>query len=110
MISKLRSTITRLFRKSPKPVPRFVIILTAQCRDQLAEQLHCNIQKGHEGIIYFLGLTTGTTSFALLAVCPRATTTPGSVDVTAVEIGKVIRLAAEAELQVVGSVADPGPP
>ena len=104
MISKLWSTILHRFRKSPKPVPRFVVILTAQCRDQLAEQLHCNTQRGLEGIIYFLGLTTGSTSLALLAVCPKSTTTPGSVDVTAIEIGKAVGLAAETELQVVGQL------
>ena len=78
--------------------------MTAQCRDRLAEQLRCNTQRGHEGIIYFLGLTTGTTSLALLAIRPRSTTTPGSVDVTAIDIGRVVGLAAETELQVVGQL------
>lgn len=110
MIGKFWSKILRPFRKVPKPTPRFVVIMTDQCRDQLVGQLHFNIHEGHEGVIYFLGLTTGATSLALSAVCPKSTTTPGSFDVAAVEIGKVIELATALELQVVGQLhTHPGP-
>lgn len=78
--------------------------MMTQCRDRLPEQLCGSIQQGHEGIVYFVGLTTGTTSLALEAVLPEATTTPGSVDVSAAEIGKIIHLAAALGLQVVGQL------
>ena len=58
----------------------------------------------HEGIVYFVGLTTGTTSLALSAMLPETVATPGSVDVAAHEIGKIVRAAAGAGLQVVGQL------
>ncbi len=78
--------------------------MTTQCRDELTDKLRGNIRRGHEGIVYFVGLTTGSTSLALFAVAPEADATAGSVDVSALELGKVIRLAAMAELQVVGQL------
>ena len=78
--------------------------MTTQCRDQLTEKLRGSVRRGHEGIVYFVGLTTGSTSLALSAMAPEADTTAGSVDVSAVALGKVIRLAAMAELQVVGQL------
>lgn len=104
MIRKFWSATIRLFRRSPQPLPRFTVVMTTQCRDRIAKQLCGNIQRGHEGIIYFVGLTTGTTTLALLGIPPEATSTPGSVDVTAAEIGKVVRAAAAWELQVVGQL------
>ena len=62
------------------------------------------MEQRHEGIIYFIGLTTGSTTLALSGVIPEAVSTPGSVDVAAMEIGKVGRLAMHAGLQVVGQL------
>ena len=104
MIKKLWSTIVRRFRRTQQPLPRLTVVMTTQCRDRLAGQLYGSIQRGHEGIVYFVGLTTGTTTLALAGVLPEATTTPGSVDVSATEIGKVVRLAAASGLQVVGQL------
>ena len=78
--------------------------MTTQCRDQLTEQLRGSVRRGHEGIVYFVGLTTGSTSLALSAMAPEADASAGSVDVSAVELGKVIRFAAMSELQVVGQL------
>ena len=78
--------------------------MTTQCRDKLTEQLRGSARRGHEGIVYFVGLTTGSTTLALSSMAPEADATAGSVDVSAVELGKVIRFAAMAELQVVGQL------
>ena len=78
--------------------------MTTQCRNQITEKLRGSVRRGHEGMVYFVGLTTGSTSLALSAMAPEADATSGSVDVSAVELGKVIRLAAMAELQVVGQL------
>ena len=78
--------------------------MTIECRDQLTQQLRGSARRGREGIVYFVGLTTGSISLALSSMAPEADTTAGSVDVTAVELGKVIRYAAMAELQVVGQL------
>ena len=78
--------------------------MTDQCLEELTEKLRGSIWRGHEGIVYFVGLTTGSTSLALSAVAPEADATAGSVDVSALELGKVIRFAAMAELQVVGQL------
>ena len=78
--------------------------MTTQCRDQLTRQLRESIQRKVEGIVYFVGLTTGDTSLALSSMAPEAEATARSVDVSAAELGKVIRFAALAELQVVGQL------
>ena len=104
MIGRLWTALERPFRRTPQPPPRYAVVMTIQCRDQLTEKLRGGIRRGHEGIVYFVGLTTGSTSLALSAVAPEADATAGSVDVSAVELGKVIRVAAMAELQVVGQL------
>ena len=104
MMGRLWATVTRRFRQTPQPLPRHTVVMTTQCREQLTEQLREGVLRGHEGIVYFVGLTTGSTSLALSSVAPAAEATAGSVDVSAIELGKVIRFAAMAELQVVGQL------
>ena len=48
---------TRPFRRTPQPLPRYTVVMTTQCRDQLTEQLRGSVRRGHEGIVYFVGLT-----------------------------------------------------
>ena len=78
--------------------------MTTDCRDRLTEELHRSACDGREGIVYLVGLTTGTTTLALAAACPEAAATVTSVDVDARELGKIIRQAASAGLQIVGQV------
>ena len=104
MIRKLWSAIIRPFRRTPQPLPRRTVVMTTQCRNLIAGQLRGSMQQLHEGIIYFIGLTTGTTTLALSGVVPQTASTPGSVDVAASEIGKIVRAAAESGLQVVGQL------
>ena len=104
MIGRFRAALSRPFRRTPQPLPRYTVVMTTQCRDRIPDQLCGSVRRGHEGIVYFVGLTTGSTTLALSAMAPEADATPGSVDVSAMELGKVIRLAAMAELQVVGQL------
>ena len=104
MIGRLWSAILRLRRPTPQPILRFTVVMTAQCRDRIPKELRESIRRRHEGIVYFVGLTTGTTTLALSVTLPKATTTPGSVDVSALEVGKVVRATAMAGLQVVGQL------
>ena len=96
--------VKRPFRRAPKPLPKLTVVMTTKCRDRIPTQLRGSIQQWHEGIIYFIGLTTGTTTLALSGVVPRAASTPGSVDVAPLEVGKIVRAAAESGLQVVGQL------
>ena len=100
----LRSAVERLRRAAWRPRSTFAVRMTTHCRDQVTEHLHKSAQRRHEGIVYFVGLTNGTTSAALYAMLPEADATSGSVDVSARELGKIIRAASEAGLQVVGQL------
>ncbi|MDE0077731.1 MAG: hypothetical protein OXO50_09440 [Caldilineaceae bacterium] len=104
MLRELWRALTQPFRQTPQPLPNFTVVITAQCHDQLAEQLRESIQQGYEGIVYFVGLTTGFTTLALAAMSPEVSATPGSVDVSAPELGKIIRFASLSGLQVVGQL------
>lgn len=96
--------LTRRLRRPRPPLRPLVVVMTARCRDVVAAALHTSLKAGHEGVVYFLGLTTGTTALAVSAVIPDATTTPGSFDVDKPELGKIIRAASLAGLQVVGQI------
>ena len=104
MLRKFCAALTRPFRRSSQPLPSFTVVMTTQCRDQLTEQLRGSVQQGHEGMVYFVGLTTESTTLALSAMIPKVSATPGSVDVSPLELGKVIRFAALSGLQVVGQL------
>ena len=104
MLGKYWRAITRPFRRTSQPLPRLTVVMTTQCRHQLTKQLRGSVQQGHEGIVYFVGLTTGSTTLALSAMIPKVSATPGSVDVSSAELGKVIRFAALSGLQVVGQL------
>ena len=104
MMGRFWEALARPFRRTPQPLPRYTVVMATQCRDQLTQQLRGSARRGLEGIVYFVGLTTGSTSLALSAMAPEVDATAGSVDVSAVELGKVIRFAALAELQVVGQL------
>ena len=104
MIRRLRSTIVQLLHPARHRHSQFRVRMTTHCRDQTAQYLRTSARVGHEGIVYFVGLTNGRTTAALYAVRPEAHSTPRSVDVSAPQIGKIIRSASEAGLQVVGQL------
>ena len=104
MTGRFWAALARPFRRTSQPLPRHTVVMTTQCRDQLTRHLRGSVLRGHEGIVYFVGLTTGSTSLALSAMAPETDATVGSVDVSAVELGKVIRFSALADLQVVGQL------
>ena len=104
VLRRLWSAFGRARRSPRSPRRRLTVVLSTQCLDQLALLLRDSLERGHEGIVYFVGLTTGTTTLALSAMRPQAAATPESVDVAALELGKIIREAALAGLQVVGQL------
>ena len=104
MIKRLWTAIAHPRRKHPLPTLELTVVISAQCRDQLVEQLRRDIRRRHEGVIYFIGLTTGTTTVALSGVLPQAISTPGSFEVPASEMRKVVQVATESGLQVVGQL------
>ena len=104
MIKNIQSLVRRLSKTSAPAPKKYTVVMTAQCCKDVAEGMLASTQRGHEGIVYFVGLTTGTTTLAVAPVFPDAATTPGSVDVAAVAMGKIVRKAAESGLQVVGQL------
>ena len=78
--------------------------MTTHCCDQTTKYLRTSTQRGHEGIVYYVGVTNGTTTVALYAMPPEVDSTSRSVDVSARELGKIIRSASDAGLQVVGQL------
>ena len=103
MTGWLRSAVRRLLRMAGKRSVLKVRI-TTHCCEQTTKYLQASAQRGHEGIVYFVGMTNGTTTMALYAMLPEALSTPRSVDVSARELGKIIRSASEVGLQVVGQL------
>ena len=104
MLRKLWSALARARQSPREPHRRLTVVVTGQCLEQATAGLRENLGREHEGIVYFIGLTTGAATVALSAMDPGAATTTGSVDVEPVEIGKIVRVAAMADLQVVGQL------
>ena len=104
MIKRFWSALVRPRRIHPQSTPELTLVITAKCCDQLAELLRQDICRRHEGVIYFIGLTTGTTTVALSGMLPQAISTPGSFEVPASEMRKVVQVATESGLQVVGQL------
>ena len=78
--------------------------MTVPCINQATGQVSPSFEQGRESIVYFLGLTTGHSTLAIASISPASIATPGSVDVEARELGKVIQSAAVSDLQVVGQL------
>ena len=104
MIRRLRSFIRPVRRTKHQPVGRCTVVIASQCLEDVTEGMSPFAELGHEAIVYFVGLTTGTTTLALAAIFPEAVTTPGNVDVSAPEVGKIVRVATASGLQVVGQL------
>ena len=84
--------------------PSPVIIMTESCIEQVSLQFAPSTGRGLESIVYLLGLTNGHSTLAVASVAPPSIATPTSVDVEAHELGKVIRSAADSDMQVVGQI------
>ena len=104
MTGWLRTALRGLRQRPRRSRSRFTVRMTTHCCDQTTEFLRESAQRRHEGIVYFVGLTNGTTATALYAMLPETDSTPRSVDVSARELGKIIRSASEVGLQVVGQL------
>lgn len=94
----------RLHRIARRRGPRPTFRMTTHCCNQTVDLLRESTQLGLEGIVYFVGLTNGETTVAVSAVMPEAETTPTSFDVSAIELGEIIRTASLSGLQVVGQL------
>lgn len=84
--------------------PRCTVAMTTRCFAQVFTELRESVISRREGIVYFIGLTTGTATVALSAKSPISTATATSVDVSARALGGIIRTAAASDLQVVGQL------
>ena len=104
MTARLWSAMRRLLQVARRQRSRFTVRMTTHCRDQTTKYLRDSAQRGHEGIVYYVGVTNGTTTMALYAMLPEVGSTPRSVDVSARELGKISRASSEAGLQVVGQL------
>ena len=93
-------------RKAPSASSpqRHTVVLTARCLQELTEGMATTAKRGHEGIAYLIGLTTGTTTLAASARFPDADTSQGSFNVGNKEMAKVVGEAASLNLQVVGQI------
>lgn len=92
-----------LVEKSENLNPRQVI-LTQACLAGVQDCLKPEIRKSHEGIVYLLGQTNGATTLTVSAVRPEAITTLGSFSVSSLAMARVVRIAANFSLQVVGQL------
>ena len=104
MLKNLWAGIRRARRQTPTSLSYCRVVITERCCQQIVDGLSESVVRRHEGILYFIGLTTGTVSLAVSGICPEMTSTPGSVDVSALEIGKINRAAMTSGLQVVGQL------
>ncbi len=91
-----------VFRPGLPAAPR--LALTESCVCALADCLQPESQRSHEGIVYLLGQTNGSSTLFTTAVRPQSETTHGSFSVTAPAMARVVRTAAAVGLQVVGQV------
>jgi Prokaryotic homologs of the JAB domain len=80
------------------------ILMTQSCQLGIARCLDQWRVSKHEGICFLLGKTDGETTVCLLAIRPKARTTSGSFNVSALEMAKLVDIATELRLQIVGQV------
>ena len=104
MIKRIRNLFGRKKAPSSALPQRHTVTLTAYCLQEITQGMASSAKRGHEGIAYLIGLTTGSATLAASARFPDATTTWGSFDVGNKDMIKVINDAAESNLQVVGQI------
>ena len=84
------------------PTIRHRLVLTEASILGLGECLAQDIDREHEGVAYLYGQSDGSTTVVVGAARPDARTTPGSFDVSAVAMARVMRAINNAGLQLVG--------
>ena len=62
MTSRLRSAIAWLRHVAQRQRSRFTVRMTTHCCDQTTRYLRKSAQRGHEGIVYYVGVTNGLVS------------------------------------------------
>lgn len=80
------------------------VILTQGCLRAIQQCLLNDVQREHEGITYLLGRTNGSITLAVTATIPEAYTTYGSFEVSPIAMSRIVRSAANLNLQVVAQV------
>lgn len=91
-------------RKAPPTVRPTLVVISDAALASLKPALNAKVLARHEGIVYLIGTTDGTSTVITGVVAPIATTTRGSFKVSAVAMAKVMRFAADSGLQVVGQL------
>ena len=104
MISYVWNAVKNRFKRQSRRAATPKVVMTTQCLDRISDELNDGVRNNVEDIVYFIGLTTGSIALVLYGIRPKASRTAHSVDVTPDEIGKIVRLAALSELQVVGQL------
>ncbi len=111
MVKAAINSILRLGKRKAAPAyhevstrPLCRVILTESCLNGMRSCMAPEIELGHEGIAYLLGLTTGDSTVIVAAIRPESHTTVGSFNVSSVAMARVVRTANNVGLQVVGQV------
>lgn len=104
MLNVLKRLFVKKPRYKPGPPPPPRLVFSQACIDALGACLEPEIRNGHEGIVYLLGQSDGTTTVAVAAIRPDAQVTRGSFIVQAPAMAKVVRAAVGRGLQVVGQL------
>jgi len=111
MVKDAINSIFRFRKKRSAPAYREVstpppcrIILTESAVNAMRSCMATEIDLGHEGIAYLLGLTNGNSTVIVGAIRPESHTTLGSFSVSSVAMARVVRAANNFGLQVAGQV------
>lgn len=111
MVKAVINSILRFSKKKPASAYREVntpspcrIIMTESAVIAMRSCMAPEIDLGHEGIAYLLGLTNGVSTVVVGAIRPESHTTIGNFSVSSVAMARVVRAASNAGLQVVGQI------
>jgi hypothetical protein len=84
--------------------PPAIVVMTDSCQRAIVACLDDSTMRKHEGVCLLLGTTDGTAAVCLLAVRPQAETTYGSFHIPAREMARVVDIATDLRLQIIGQV------
>jgi proteasome lid subunit RPN8/RPN11 len=111
MVKAAINSILRLGKRKAAPAyreastrPSCCVVVTESCLNKVRSCMAPEIELGHEGIAYLLGLTNGDSTVIVAAMRPVSYTTIGSFNVSPVAMARVVRAANNVGLQVVGQV------